>query len=729
LRRKLLALAVLILGLTLLAPAQPTGQGSPPQRPGGPPPAQQPEVPPADLRPLLLAKQSEMTLVINRYKADRNQLGQFYHCMSPTRFARLKRFDLDWAAALTGIKATSLSASARKDLKMLTETIQTDLKQIEADAAAVAQIESLVPFAAMIVRLEEARMRLESMDAEQSALILSQASEFVAGTRTALEAALGSGSLNALAPGKDIVVRAADNTKALRATLKQWFGFYNDYDPLFTWWMAQPYKEADKLLEDYAAFLREKIAPAVQPEDAPLPTPVTVEAAPAPGYAEVPDLGRLLSYPQDEMRGVMDRFRGRRDRGFGGMGGSSSSNASVDEKYLKAWLTALKKLNFNRLSRAGQVDYLYLRESIEVRLRRAAQPPLPAPRQKADSSGIKGNPIGREALMLNLAEELIPYTPEELIAAAERQFAWCETEMKKASAEAGFGDDWKAAVEKVKGMHAAPGRQPDVVRDLMRGAVDYLRVRDLITVPEIESETLRMEMMSARQQLVNPFFTGGTVISVSFPTSAMTTRQKLESLRGNNIPFSHATAFHEMIPGHNMQFYMSRRFGSLEANPSTSFWLEGWAVYWETLLYDLGFDETPEERIGALFWRMHRCARIVFSLKYHLGEWSPQECVDYLVEKVGHERENATAEVRRSFEGGYGPLYQASYLVGALQMRALKAELVDSGRMTIKAFHDAVIERGSLPIALLRLWLDGGKLRADMPLEWRFLETGADQGE
>ena len=76
-------------------------------------------------------------------------------------------------------------------------------------------------------------------------------------------------------------------------------------------------------------------------------------------------------------------------------------------------------------------------------------------------------------------------------------------------------------------------------------------------------------------------------------------------------------------------------------------------------LYDLGFDQTPEQKVGALFWRMHRCARIIFSLRFHMGQWSPQECIDFLVDKVGHERANATAEVRRSFQGGYSPLYQA----------------------------------------------------------------------
>jgi hypothetical protein len=56
-----------------------------------------------------------------------------------------------------------------------------------------------------------------------------------------------------------------------------------------------------------------------------------------------------------------------------------------------------------------------------------------------------------------------------------------------------------------------------------------------------------------------------------------------------------------------------------------------------------------------LFWRTHRAARIVFSLSFHLGEMTPQEAIDCLVERVGRERDNATAEIRRSFGGDYPP--------------------------------------------------------------------------
>jgi uncharacterized protein (DUF885 family) len=103
-----------------------------------------------------------------------------------------------------------------------------------------------------------------------------------------------------------------------------------------------------------------------------------------------------------------------------------------------------------------------------------------------------------------------------------------------------------------------------------------------------------------------------------------------------------------------------------------------------------------------------------------MGEWSPQDCIEYLIQKVGHERDNATAEVRRSFQGGYGPLYQAGYLLGGLQLRALRKELVDSGRMTNAQFHDAILRQGTMPISLLRLAVGKAPLSRDMTIDWKF---------
>src|SRR6476619_7769265 len=116
------------------------------------------------------------------------------------------------------------------------------------------------------------------------------------------------------------------------------------------------------------------------------------------------------------------------------------------------------------------------------------------------------------------------------------------------------------------------------------------------------------------------------------------------------------------------------------------------------LLWDQNFPRSAEDRVGMLFWRAHRCARIIFSLKFHLGQMTAQQAIDFLVDRVGHERRNATAEVRRSIAGEYGPLYQAAYMLGGLQIRALRKELVDTRKMSDREFHDAILRENSIPV-------------------------------
>jgi uncharacterized protein (DUF885 family) len=340
--------------------------------------------------------------------------------------------------------------------------------------------------------------------------------------------------------------------------------------------------------------------------------------------------------------------------------------------------------------------------------------------QKEDKSGIKGTPIGRDELIRQLNVEMISYTPDELIELANKEFAWCDKELLKATQEMGFGTDWKKAQEKVKNSYVPAGEQPQLIMKLYNDAKEFIAKNNLLDYPEIADETWGMQMMSPERQLVNPFFLGGRDIIISYPTNTMAHEDKLMSMRGNNPYFSRSTVHHELVPGHHLQYYMGSRYKPYRDAFGTPFWTEGWALYWELLLYEKGFAKTPEERIGMLFWRMHRCARIIFSLNYHLGKWTTQECIDFLVDRVGHERANAEGEVRRSFEGNYGPLYQIAYLLGGLQIYGLKKELVESGKMSYKQFHEAILKENNMPIEMVRATLINQPLKADFKTGWKF---------
>jgi hypothetical protein len=338
---------------------------------------------------------------------------------------------------------------------------------------------------------------------------------------------------------------------------------------------------------------------------------------------------------------------------------------------------------------------------------------------KDDGSGIIGEQIGREELIRLLQYEMIPYSPEELIDIATKEFAWCDAELLKASREMGFGDNWKQAQEKVKQSYVPEGQQPEAMLKLYNESVEFLKKNDLITIPPIAEETWRMRMIPPKQQLISPFFLGGEVLQISYPTGEMDHADKLMSMRGNNPHFSRATVHHELIAGHHLQGFMNNRNKSYR-DYRTPFWGEGWALYWEFILWDMKFPQSAEDKVGMLFWRMHRCARIIFSLNYHLGKWTPKQCIDFLVDRVGHERANAEGEVRRSFTGNYGPLYQLAYMTGAFQFYALKKDLVDSGKMTYKQYHDAVMRENAMPVEMVRAILTNQPITRDFKTTWRF---------
>ncbi len=340
--------------------------------------------------------------------------------------------------------------------------------------------------------------------------------------------------------------------------------------------------------------------------------------------------------------------------------------------------------------------------------------------EAVDKSGIVGSPIGREEIIKRLQFEMISYTPEELIAIAEKQYEWTYNEMIKASKELGFGNNWKEALEHVKTTYVPEGEQPALVKVLAEEAVDFLENKDLVTVPELAKETWRMVMLSPEWQKIAPFFLGGETVRIAYPTNTMSHDEKMMSMRGNNPHFSKAVVHHELIPGHHLQQFMNQRYETHRRLFGTPFWTEGWALYWEFVLWNKGFSNSPEDKIGMLYWRMHRAARIVFSLNYHLGKWTPQQCIDYLVENVGHEYANAEAEVRRSFEGNYGPLYQIAYMVGAMQFYSLRMEVVDSGNIPEKAFHDAILQQNSIPVAMVKALLTNQKLSKDFTSNWEF---------
>lgn len=552
---------------------------------------------------------------IRSYQADARYVSRF-HAMdwSESRFERLAKFYTESAAALRAMDYESLDVEGRVDWHLLTRHIAWRQASLELDKKRLAEMEPTMPFRAALQGLELARRKMDPCDPRAAAEVLTQAGEQAKKARENVEAGR---KPEAERPEGAIVVtpvvakRAAAAIDDLAWTLDRWAGFYDEFQPEFSWWTRRPREDCQREMRDLAKLLREEIA------------------------------------------GIKGK----------------------------------------------------------------------------DEDPLIGDPIGADGLKADLEGEALCYTPEELIAIGERELAWCEAEMKKAAAELGFGDDWKAALAKVKESHLPPGQQDDFVRDESRATIAFLKAKDLVTIPPLCEEAWRVEMHSIDTQRTLPFAVyGGQYMGVSYAAGSMPHGDKLMSMRGNNRHFTHIVTGHELIPGHHLQGYMEDRVRPYRGLFSTPFLVEGWALYWEFRFWELGWAgatglDPAMDRIGMLFWRSHRAARIIVSLKFHLGQMTPQEMIDFLVDRVGHEKSGATAEVRRYIAGDYSPLYQCAYMLGGIQIRTMHRELVESGeegRMTNREFNDAVLGQNSIPIELMRAGLKGEKLPKDWKPGWRF---------
>ncbi len=335
-----------------------------------------------------------------------------------------------------------------------------------------------------------------------------------------------------------------------------------------------------------------------------------------------------------------------------------------------------------------------------------------------DEDPLVGDPMGAEALAAELRFEWIPYSPDELIDFAEREIAWCEGQMKLAAKDMNLGDDWKAALAKVKLDSSEPGQQDALIASIAREATEFVKTNKLMVVPPLCEDAWRLTMLSPEAIKTVPYAAyGGGLVMVAYPNGDTRQEDKLQIMRGNNRHFMRLVIPHEVIPGHHLQMYYAAR--NRPAFLHTPFYIEGWAFYTELRFWDMGWARTPEDRIGMLFWHMHRSARVVVTLKYHLGRMTPQEMVTFLTDRIGHEKLGATSEVRRFINDR--SVYPAGYLIGGKQLLALHNELVGGGKMSEEQFHSAVLNRGSMPIELLRADLLGLPMTRSAKPSWKFM--------
>ncbi|MCZ8020094.1 DUF885 family protein [Novosphingobium sp.] len=172
---------------------------------------------------------------------------------------------------------------------------------------------------------------------------------------------------------------------------------------------------------------------------------------------------------------------------------------------------------------------------------------------------------------------------------------------------------------------------------------------------------------------------------------------------------------HEGAPGHHFQISLAQENDKLPAfmrfGGNTAY-VEGWALYAETLGYDMGFYKDPYSRQGTLDDEMLRAMRLVVDTGIHAKGWTRDQAIEFMLANSAMGRTDATAEVERYIAI---PSQALAYKVGALKIQALRveAEKALGKKFDIRAFHDQVLNTGALPLPVLeakiRAWIKAVK--------------------
>ena len=167
-----------------------------------------------------------------------------------------------------------------------------------------------------------------------------------------------------------------------------------------------------------------------------------------------------------------------------------------------------------------------------------------------------------------------------------------------------------------------------------------------------------------------------------------------------NLP---ALTLHESSPGHSLQGQLALEQGAQPAFRRENYisaYGEGWALYAEKLGDEMGIYETPYEQFGRLSYEMWRACRLVIDTGVHHDGWSREQALAYLRERTALSEHEITTEVDRYISW---PGQALSYKLGEITILKLRAEAEQAlgDRFDIKAFHDAVLKQGSVPLPVL----------------------------
>lgn len=162
-------------------------------------------------------------------------------------------------------------------------------------------------------------------------------------------------------------------------------------------------------------------------------------------------------------------------------------------------------------------------------------------------------------------------------------------------------------------------------------------------------------------------------------------------------------ALHECVPGHHLQISLAQEIEDkpeLLKNADYTAFVEGWALYAESLGSELGFYQNPYDRMGQLTYEMWRSIRLVVDVGMHYKGWTRQQAIDFFVENVGKSSHDIEVEVDRYI---VDPGQALAYKIGELKIKQIRAyaEAERGSDFSLRIFHDALLADGALPLDLL----------------------------
>jgi uncharacterized protein (DUF885 family) len=282
-----------------------------------------------------------------------------------------------------------------------------------------------------------------------------------------------------------------------------------------------------------------------------------------------------------------------------------------------------------------------------------------------------------------------------------------ETESRLIEAARALGDqDWRASVTRIREDHPSEDELVDTYRREMERSREATRVAELATFPA--SEELVVEAMPdfARPTAPYALYVGPGPFEaqrrgrfwVTLPPATDPANVRRERLEGHPRAGIAVIACHEGYPGHHLQLSRAADHPSPARRAVRSnVFIEGWGLYVEELMTELGYLGSPETRLLRLKDLLWRAGRILVDVGLSTGTMTFEQAVAFMVDGPKLERPNAIAEVRRYTQD---PLQPSSYALGRAAILRLREQAKRQG-WGMRMFHDTLLSAGSLPPRLL----------------------------